>query len=70
MVPAYRSLVEIHKASDDIIELIRKTGQIKRSTMSVQENIQAEKSKKMDEKVNQLKSDLQIMKTENEQLTK
>ena len=70
MVPAYRSLVEIHKASDDIIELIRKTGQIKRSTMSVQENIQAEKSKKMDDKVNQLKSDLQIMKTENEQLTK
>ena len=70
MVPAYRSLVEIHKASDDIIELIRKTGQIKRSTMSVQENIQAEKSKKMDDKVNQLKSDLQIMKEENEQLTK
>ena len=62
--------MEIHKASDDIIELIRKTGQIKRSTMSVQENIQAEKSKKMDVKVNQLKSDLQIMKEENEQLTK
>ena len=62
--------MEIHKASDDIIELIRKTGQIKRSTMSVQENIQAEKSKKMDDKVNQLKSDLQIMKEENEQLTK
>merc|ERR1712062_294543 len=70
LVPAYRSLVEIHKASDDIIELIRKTGQIKRSTMSVQETTQAEKSKKIEDKLKQLKTDLELIKQENEQLSK
>merc|ERR1712141_153904 len=64
LVPAYRSLVEIHKASDDIIELIRKTGQIKRSTMSVQETTQAEKSKKIEDKLKQLKTDLEVIKQE------
>ena len=69
-MPAYRLLIEIHKTNDDIIELVRKTGQVKRATMSIQESIEAERSKKIEEKVNQLKIDLHLIKQENEQLEK
>ena len=38
--------------------------------MSIQESIEAERSKKIEEKVNQLKIDLHLIKQENEQLEK
>ena len=38
--------------------------------MSVQETILAEKSKKIEDKLNQLKTDFEVIKQENEQLSK
>ena len=38
--------------------------------MSVQETTQAEKSKKIEDKLKQLKTDLEVIKQENEQLSK
>ena len=68
LIPAFRLLVEIHKTSDEIIETIRKTGHIKRSTKSVQENIDVEKAKKVDAKISKVKADLDVIKKENEEI--
>ena len=38
--------------------------------MSVQETILAEKSKKIEDKLNKLKTDFEVIKQENEQLSK
>ena len=70
LVPAYKLLVQIHSSSDEIIETIRKTGQIKRSSKSIQENIDVEKAKKIDVKVSKLKTDLENVKLENAKLSK
>ncbi len=58
LVPAYRLLVELHKANDDIIDYVRTTGQLKRSVKTLEESISIEKSKKIELKISQLKSDL------------
>ena len=63
-------LVEIHKASDEMIETIRKTGQIRRSTKTTQESISVEKDKKVEVKLAKLKSDLDHIKNENARLRK
>ena len=63
-------LVEIHKASDEMIETIRKTGQIRRSTKTIQESISVEKDKKVEVKLAKLKSDLDHIKMENAKLRK
>ena len=63
-------LVEIHKASDEMIETIRKTGQIRRSTKTIQESISVEKDKKVEVKLAKLKSDLDHIKMENARLKK
>ena len=63
-------LVEIHKASDELIETIRKTGQIRRSTKTIQESISVEKDKKVEVKLAKLKSDLDHIKMENARLRK
>ena len=63
-------LVEIHKASDEMIETIRKTGQIRRSTKTIQESISVEKDKKVEVKLAKLKSDLDHIKMENARLRK
>ena len=63
-------LVEIHKASDEMIETIRKTGQIRRSTKTIQESINVEKDKKVEVKLAKLKSDLDHIKMENAKLRK
>ena len=65
-----RLLVEVHKSSDDIIETIRKTGQIRRSTRSIQESVSVEKDKKVEVKLAKLKSDLEHIKIENAKLSK
>ena len=62
--------MEVHKSSDDIIETIRKTGQIRRSTRSIQESVSVEKDKKVDVKLAKLKSDLEHIKIENAKLSK
>ena len=62
--------MEIHKASDEMIEIIRKTGQIRRSTRSIQESVNVEKDKKVEVKLAKLKSDLDRIKSENVKLTK
>ena len=62
--------MEIHKASDEMIETIRKTGQIRRSTRSIQESVNVEKDKKVEVKLAKLKSDLDRIKSENVKLTK
>ena len=62
--------MEIHKASDEMIETIRKTGQIRRSTRSIQESVNVEKDKKVEGKLAKLKSDLDRIKSENVKLTK
>jgi len=38
VVPVYRSLTDIHKESSGVIEIIRQTGQIKRSNRAIQVN--------------------------------
>jgi hypothetical protein len=63
-------LVEIHKSSDEMIETIRKTGQIRRSTKTIQESISVEKDKKVEVKLAKLKSDLDHIKMENARLRK
>jgi len=70
IIPTYRLLVEIHKASDEMIETIRKTGQIRRSTKTIQESISVEKDKKVEVKLAKLKSDLDHIKMENARLRK
>ena len=62
--------MEVHKSSDDIIETIRKTGQIRRSTRSIQESVSVEKDKKVEVKLAKLKSDLEHIKIENAKLSK
>ena len=62
--------MEVHKASDEIIETIRKTGQIRRSTRSIQESVSVEKDKKVEVKLAKLKSDLEHIKVENAKLSK
>ena len=62
--------MEVHKASDDIIETIRKTGQIRRSTRSIQESVSVEKDKKVEVKLAKLKSDLEHIRIENAKLSK
>ena len=64
LVPGYKLLVEIHKASDDIIETVRETGRMKRSTQALQESANAERSKKVNDKVTKLKADLAQLKNE------
>ena len=48
-----------------MIETIRKTGQIRRSTKTIQESISVEKDKKVEVKLAKLKSDLDHIKMEN-----
>ena len=62
--------MEVHKASDEIIETIRKTGQIRRSTRSIQESVSVEKDKKVEVKLAKLKSDLEHIRIENAKLSK
>ena len=62
--------MEVHKSSDDIIETIRKTGQIRRSTRSIQESVSVEKDKKVEVKLAKLKLDLEHIKIENAKLSK
>ena len=53
-----------------MIETIRKTGQIRRSTKTIQESISVEKDKKVEVKLAKLKSDLDHIKMENARLRK
>ena len=64
LVPGYKLLVEIHKANDAIIETVRETGRLKRTTKALQESAAAEKAKNVDEKVVKLQSDLAKLKKE------
>ena len=60
----------IYSASYEIIETIRKTGQIRRSTRSIQESVSVEKDKKVEVKLAKLKSDLEHIRIENAKLKK
>ena len=64
LVPGYKLLVEIHKTNDAIIETVRETGRLKRTTKALQESAAAEKAKNVDEKVVKLQSDLAKLKKE------
>lgn len=70
LVPAYRLLLEIHKANDGIIETIRKTGQVKRSIRTLQESVSVEKDKKIGAKSKKLEADLKQIQAENQALAK
>ncbi len=63
-MPAYRLLTEIHLRSDEIIEIVRKTGQLKRATRSLNDQANAERAKKVEEKVRKLQSDLDQLRAE------
>jgi hypothetical protein len=52
-------------ASDEIIELVRKTGQVKRATRSAHDQATAERAKQVEDKVTKLKADLEQIRAEN-----
>lgn len=68
MVPVYRSLTDLHKESSTIIELVRQISQVKRSTRSIQDQIQSEKSKKLKDRMEAVKLDLDKIRSENKLL--
>ena len=65
LIPAYKLLVDIHKTSDDIIEIVRRTGQVRRATRSIEESAYAERAKKVADKVTKLQCDLDKLRAEN-----
>jgi len=66
--PTYRLLTCVHQNCDDIIELIRQTGQTKRATMVVQDQAVVERAKNVGSNNQQLTNDLKQIKEENKVL--
>merc|ERR1719225_2232483 len=65
MIPAYKTLAELHRKSDGMIESIRQTGLAKRNTRTLIDAIHVEKAKRVDENIKQLTNDIQQIKSEN-----
>lgn len=68
LVPAYKMLTEIHNRSNLIVETVRQTGQLKRATRATNDQADAERAKKIADKVEKLKRDLSQMREENKSL--
>mmetsp|Transcript_11380 Transcript_11380/g.34269 ORF Transcript_11380/g.34269 Transcript_11380/m.34269 type:complete len:627 (+) Transcript_11380:68-1948(+) len=64
----YKLLVSLHETCEGIIGVVDGTGQILREVRELDEKIEAESNKNMDESLQRITSDLQTMKKENAQL--
>ena len=63
-------LTEIHKECFNTVEAVRKTGALKRDIRELEDNIKLEKEKDLARKSEKLRKDLELLQSENKELTK
>lgn len=61
----YRAVAAVHEGCGDLVEIIRETGTVQREISDLKEQVDLEKSKKVEENLEQLKTDLSQVKKEN-----
>ncbi|KAK7066834.1 hypothetical protein SK128_000984 [Halocaridina rubra] len=64
----YRAVAAVHEGCGDLVDIIRETGAVQREISDLREQVDLEKSKKVAENLEQLKSDLNQFKKENASL--
>ena len=63
-------LTEIHKECFNTVEAVRKTGALKRDIRELEDNIKLEKEKDLARKSEKLRKDLELLQSENKEITK
>lgn len=61
----YRAVAAVHEGCGDLVDIIRETGAVQRDISDLQEQVDLEKDKKVEETLEQLKTDLSQVKKEN-----
>nr|XP_053626806.1 coiled-coil domain-containing protein 22 homolog isoform X3 [Cherax quadricarinatus] len=64
----YRAVAAVHEGCGELVDIVRDTGAIQREIADLKEQVDLEKSKKVEENVEQLKIDLNQVKKENSSL--
>ncbi|XP_037070709.1 coiled-coil domain-containing protein 22-like [Pollicipes pollicipes] len=65
---SYRGLVALHDACSELVALVEQTASLMRQGRRVQEMIDVERSKHVEKNLEQVRSDLEKVRLENQQL--
>ncbi|KAG7160168.1 Coiled-coil domain-containing protein 22-like 1 [Homarus americanus] len=64
----YRAVAAVHEGCGELVDIVRDTGTVQREIADLREQVDLEKSKKVEENLTQLKTDLNQVKKENASL--
>ena len=68
LTQSYPLLVSLHKSCFEVVENVRMEGRIRRHMREINDQVENEKWKKHDEKIETIQADLSKLRSENEEL--